>query len=628
MAQDGDKRSDASGRPASGGASPGREHAARRMRLSSTSARGARERGAQDRVERIFTGLAVSPGVAIGPAHVRDSGELQPVEYCVTDQQVEGEVERFETAVRKAQKQLGKVRSKAESLHGAAAEELGYLLDAHLQMLRSQSLMQGVERRIRAQQVNAECAVMGEIDRVAQGFAQMDDPYLKARAEEIREVGSRIVRNLMGAPFTSFDQLEANSIVIAEEITPADTALMDPQRIGGFATVLGGAEGHTAIMARSLGLPAVLGVADLLGQVLPGERVIVDGSRGRVVVNPTESRLARYRERLAEMKREARQLAKLRDLPAETRDHARIQLQANIELPREGEQAVAAGAEGVGLLRTEFLYMNRDDLPGEDEQYHAFRQIVETMQGRPVTIRTLDVGGEKLAWSLGDHLGDSVNPALGLRAIRLSLKQRELLDTQLAAALRAGVHGPVRILLPMVSSAHEMREARKALNEVARDLTARGVAVPDPLPPLGAMIEVPGAALSADALAAVSDFFAIGTNDLTMYTLAIDRGEERVAHLYNPLHPAVLRLIQFAVEAALRANLPVSVCGEMAGDPRYTPLFLGLGVKELSMSSAALPRVKQRIRQLEMRAATHRAMAIMDQHDSGRIAALLDDFGG
>ena len=591
-------------------------------------ARGGDARGIQDRGERMFTGLAVSPGVAIGPAHVRDTGDLKVVEYCVTDDQVEAEVERFDTAVRKARKQLGKVRAKAESLHGSAAEELGYLLDAHLQMLRSQSLIGGVEKRIRDRQVNAESAVTAEIERIAHNFAEMDDSYLKARAEEFREVGARIVRNLLDAPFTTFDALETNSIVIAEEITPADTALMDPQRIGGFATVLGGAEGHTAIMARSLGLPAVLGVADLLGQVLPGEQIIVDGSRGRVIVNPTEARLSRYRERLAEMKREARQLAKLRDLPALTRDQHRITLQANIELPREGEQAVAAGAEGVGLLRTEFLYMNRDDLPGEEEQYQAVRQILETMKGRPVTVRTLDVGGEKLAWSLGDHLGDSVNPALGLRAIRLSLKQRDLLDVQLAAILRAARHGPVRILLPMVSSTYEMREARKALHEVARELVRRGEQVPDPLPPLGAMIEVPGAALSADALAAVSDFFAIGTNDLTMYTLAIDRGEERVAHLYNPLHPAVLRLIQFAVEAALRAKIPISVCGEMAGDPRYTPLFLGLGVSDLSMSSASLPRVKQRIRQLEMRAASHRAMAIMEQHDSGRIAALLDDFAG
>jgi phosphotransferase system enzyme I (PtsI) len=592
------------------------------------SDRAAARRRGRKRGERVFEGLGVAPGVAIGPAHVRDSGELQVVEYHVTAGQVAEERTRFAEAVEKARRQLQKVRARAERLHGTAAEELGYLLDAHLQMLRSESLIGGVDKRIGERRINAEAAVMAEIQRVAEGFQQMDDPYLKARAEEIREVGLRIVRNLMDAPFASFDALPENAVIIAEEVTPADTALMDPRQVGGFATVLGGAEGHTAIMARSLGLPAVLGVTDLLGQVLPGETVIVDGSRGRVVVNPTERRQQAYRKRLQEMERETRQLARLRDLPAVTRDNVRVGLEANLELPREVEPARAAGAEGVGLLRTEFLYMNRDDLPDEEEQYRAFAQIVDGMGGRPVTMRTLDVGGEKLAWSLGEHLGGSVNPALGLRAIRLSLTNRELLDVQFAAMLRAAMHGPVRILLPMVTSTGEMREARRALEEVAERLQARGVAVPDRLPPLGAMIEVPGAALSADALAAAADFFAIGTNDLTMYTLAIDRGEERVAHLYNPLHPAVLRLIQFSVEAALRARIPVSVCGEMAGDPRYTPLFLGLGVRSLSMSSGSLPRVKQRIRQLEMQAAGHRAMAIMDQSDAGRIAALLDDFNG
>ena len=284
------------------------------------------------------------------------------------------------------------------------------------------------------------------------------------------------------------------------------------------------------------------------------------------------------------------------------------------------------GARGVGLLRTEFMFMNRDDLPAEDEQYESLRTIVEGMDGHSVTIRTLDVGGEKLASSLGEHVGNAVNPALGLRAIRLSLKEISLLETQLSAILRAGAHGPVRILLPMISSVSEVKEVKKVLRSLAERLRAQGVAIADPIPPVGAMIEIPGAALAADALAQVVDFFAIGTNDLTMYTLAIDRSEEQVAHLYNPLHPAVLRLIQFSVGAALRARIPVSVCGEMAGDPRFTALLLGLGVRDLSMSATGLPRVKKRVLRIDMRAASRRAMAIMDQHDSGRIAALLDDF--
>jgi phosphotransferase system enzyme I (PtsI) len=303
-----------------------------------------------------------------------------------------------------------------------------------------------------------------------------------------------------------------------------------------------------------------------------------------------------------------------------------VRLLANLEMPREVGHAVSVGAEGVGLLRTEFLYMNRDDLPGEDEQFAAIMTIVEGMAGRPVTVRTLDVGGEKLASSLGPELGHSMNPALGLRAIRLSLRRPKLLETQLAAILRAGAYGPLRILLPMISTPSEVAEVRKILAKVVRRLVRRRVKIADPLPPLGVMIEVPGAALAADALAREADFFAIGTNDLTMYTLAVDRGEEQVAHLYNPLHPAILRLIQFSIEAALRARIPISICGEMAGDWRYTALLVGLGVRELSMSTNALPRVKSRILKLDLQAAIRRANVIMDQYDSGRIAALLDDF--
>ncbi|HEX6441516.1 MAG TPA: putative PEP-binding protein, partial [Stellaceae bacterium] len=304
-----------------------------------------------------------------------------------------------------------------------------------------------------------------------------------------------------------------------------------------------------------------------------------------------------------------------------------IRLEANLELPVELEQAHANGAMGLGLVRTEFLYMNREDLPDEEEQYEFFVTLVRGMEGRPVTLRTLDVGGDKLPEALAGYAAaDTANPALGLRAIRLSLKERRLLDAQLAAMLRAANEGPVRILLPMISTIGEVRRTREAMQQVARRLRRRGLSVPPALPPLGAMIEVPGAALAADALAGEADFFAVGTNDLIQYTLAIDRTDEQVASLYNPLHPAVLRLIQFAVEAAARRRIPVSVCGEIAGEPRYTALLLGLGLRDLSMSPGNIPRVKQRVRSIDMVAATRRARAIMDQSDAGRIAALLDDF--
>jgi phosphotransferase system enzyme I (PtsI) len=577
--------------------------------------------------ERILRGLAVGPGIAVGPAFISGDGDIAVPEYRLEGDQIEAERERFAGAVQRALRQIRKLKGKSAALPGSAAEEVGYLLDAHVAMLTNSRLVRGVERRITADSINAERAVQMEIAKIGDSFAAMDDEYLAARIEDIRDIGTRLIRNLTKTPYAALQQLAEGTVVLAEELTPADTALMDPRRIAGFATVLGGRESHTAIMARALGLPAVLGVAGLLEHIDPGDIIVVDGISGTVVVNPKRETLERYEEQREVLQRERRQLARLKRLPAVTRDEVEITLQANLELPRELDQALAAGAAGLGLVRTEFLYMNREDLPDEDEQAEAYCGLVRGMGGKPVTIRTLDIGGDKLAAPLAEALeGEGANPALGLRAIRLSLKERRLLDAQLAAMLRAGVEGTVRILLPMVSAVAEIRQTRTALVQVARRLKRRGVKIADPLPPLGVMIEIPGAALAADALAAEADFFAIGTNDLIQYTLAIDRGDEQVAHLYNPLHPAVLRLIQFAVEAALRARIGVSLCGEMAGDPRFTPLLLGLGIRDLSMAPSAIGRVKQRIRALDMVAATRRARAIMDQLDDARIASLLDDF--
>jgi len=582
---------------------------------------------ARAKPERVLHGLGISPGVAMGSAFVSEAGEIAVPEYRLDADAIAPELERFRTTLALSLKQLRKLKGKAAGLPGAAAEEIGFLLDAHVAMLTNSRLVRGVERRILEERVNAERAVQIEIADIADSFAAMEDAYLAARIDDIRVVGARLVRNLTKTPYAAYQGLPEGTVIIAEELSPADAALLDPRSIAGFATVLGGAEGHTAIMARALNLPAVLGVAGLLGQVDSGDAIIIDGGAGLVVVNPTEATIERYTERQHELAREQRRLARLARLPAVTRDSVEITLEANLELPRELEQALAAGAMGLGLVRTEFLYMNRQDLPDEDEQYGAYAALVRGMDGRPVTIRTLDIGGDKLAAPLTAMVGsEAANPALGLRAIRLSLKERRLLDVQLAAMLRAAVHGPVRILLPMISSAGEIREVREEMDQVVRRLRRRGVRLPARLPPLGVMIEIPGAALAADALASLADFFAIGTNDLIQYTLAIDRGDEQVAHLYNPLHPAVLRLIQFAVEAALRARKPVSLCGEMAGDPRYTALLLGLGIRDLSMAPANIGRVKQRIRSLDLVAASLRARAIMDQLDDGRIASLLDDF--
>ena len=578
--------------------------------------------------ERVLRGLGVSPGIAIGPAHVVDVGAIQVPEYCLPLAEVAGELARFGAAAEKARRQVGKLKQKAQALPGAAAEDVGFLLEAHLAMLSNSRLTRGVERRIAEDRLNAEAAVQAEIASIAQTFAGMQDAYLAGRVADVREVGRRLIRNLMDRPFQAFSQVPVGAIVLAEELTPADTALLDPRRIGGFATVLGGAEGHTAIMARSLALPAALGVGGLLQGVASGDPVIVDGVAGRVVLNPAAETLAEYGRRREAWLADRRTLQGLSTLPAITRDGVAVTLQANLELPREVETALAAGASGVGLLRTEFLYMNRDTLPDEEEQTAVLTDLVARMDGKPLTARTLDVGGEKLATALRERFGESANPALGLRAIRLGLVEPKLLETQLAAMLRAGAHGLLRILLPMITSVAEVRRVRETLATVARRLRRRGVRIANPLPKLGVMIEVPGAALSADALAPLVDFFAIGTNDLIQYTLAIDRGDEQVAHLYDPLHPAVLRLVQFSVAAAGRARIPVSVCGEMAGDPRYAALLLGLGVRDLSMSPGNIGPVKRRVRALDLAEATRQARLIMDQSDSARIAALLDDFNG
>jgi phosphoenolpyruvate-protein phosphotransferase (PTS system enzyme I) len=596
------------------------------MAANRPAARGPKPRKARGEGMAVFDGLGVSPGIAIGPAYVHGVQAAPAIAECgIAPDQVEGELKRFRAGLELSLKQLAKLKRKTAALPAEAAEELGHLLDAHTQMLSQSRLVRGAEKRIVENLVMAETAVRIEADAIAEAFEAMNDSYLAQRVQEVREVAGRLTRNLTHTPWGAFTNLPEDAVVVAEEITPADTAVMDPETIGGFATMIGGREGHTAIMARALGLPAVLGVAELLGAVRPGDLVIVDGEAGRVIVRPTPATLEKYEKKRFEFEKAERLLARLAKLPAITKDSVTFTLLANLELPREVDLARASGAAGVGLLRSEFLFMNRDDVPGEDEQFEQLAQIMRGMAGLPVTVRTLDVGGEKLASALGD-LSPGPNPALGLRAIRLGLKRPELLETQLAAILRASALGPLRILVPMIATPEEMIAVRDHLGKVARRLVRKGVAIADPLPPLGAMIEVPGAALAADALARVCDFFALGTNDLTMYTLAIDRGDEQVAHLYNPLHPAVLRLIQFTAEAALRNRIPVSICGEIAGDPRYTALLAGLGIRELSMSPTKIARVKSRVRALDLAAATQRARAVMDESDAARIADLIDGF--
>ncbi len=416
--------------------------------------------------------------------------------------------------------------------------------------------------------------------------ANADDlPAGQRRADEVREIARRLVRNLTRAPFRSFAGLPPGAILVAEWLTPADAALIDPARVAGVATDEGGADGHTAIMLRALGIPTVLGAMGLTAHMRAGGLAVIDGAAGVVILDPAPATIVQARRGVIAFARRQQRWARLRRLPAVTLCGTAVELQANLEIPAELPLIAQSGAHGVGLLRSEFLFMNRDVLPGEAAQAEIYASVVEAMEGDPVTIRVLDWGGEKEieALTTAGIVPDArdANPALGLRGIRMLLQHPDVLETQLAAILRAAAFGPVRVMLPMVTNVAEVREARAIYEAVAGELRARGRALPDRLPPLGAMMEVPAAACAPTRWPGVADFFAIGSNDLTMYTLAADRAQSEAAGLYNPVHPAVLRLIRMTLAEAARAGIPVSVCGEMAANPRYTPLLLGMGVRSL-----------------------------------------------
>ncbi len=571
--------------------------------------------------ERRIKGMGVAPGIAVGPAFIIEQSGVPVPEYDIPSAQIESELKRLHNAINKVQQHLAQLRQKAKDLP-AGAEDMTLLLDAYKGMLSGSRLVRGVEEIIVKQRINAEAAIQKQIGKLKADFAAMNDPYLAARADDVGEVGSRLLRSLLQQNYNPFADAPEGCVILAEEITPADAALLDPGRVVGFATVLGGAEGHAAIIARALGLPAISGVGALTHGIKTGDTIAIDGYKGEIIVRPDVETIQHIRQEIQRRKQEEKRLKALRDVPALTLDNKLIALEANMELPRDLDPVKESGATGVGLLRTEFMFMNRSTLPDEEEQYQSLRKMVETLNGMPLTVRTLDIGGEKLATALGGIAEECANPALGLRAIRLGLKEPKLLDTQLAAILRASMHGPVRILIPMVSSVTQMNDVRAHLLQVERRLHRRGIKLKG-LPPLGAMIEIPSAALVADALTKVCDFFSIGSNDLTQYTLAIDRGDDSVADLYDPFHPAVLRLIQFTVAAAWRANIPVALCGEIAGDPRATALLLGLGLREFSMSPLRLPAVKNEIMQISLPQASEFAEQVMSKVSQHEILELL-----
>jgi phosphotransferase system enzyme I (PtsI) len=593
---------------------------------------------ARGRPEKRFVGIPISRGVAIGPVFGTSEPPAVIAKTKIQAADIEAEGARLDASVVQSRRQLAKLRARLSVLPPESQQEIAPLMEAYLRMLGPSRLLRGARRRIAETLLSAESAVAAEADDIAgailaqaeRGMAADDRAGLQRRADEVHEIARRLVRNLTRAPFRSFAGLPDGAILVSEALRPADAALLDPARLAGVATEEGGAEGHTAVMLRALGVPAVLGAAGIAHAIEAGDIAVIDGSDGTVVLNPTSATLAAARRAMTAFTRERQKFARLRRLPAETGDGAAIELQANLELPIELPLIAQSGAQGIGLFRSEFLFMNRESVPDEDTQTETYRSVVEAMAGDPVTIRVLDWGGEKDIEALQSEgvvpeVADP-NPALGLRGIRLLLRQGDLFESQLAAILRAAVAGPVRVMLPMVTAVREVRAAREVYERVARRLRRRGERIAEKLPPLGIMIETPGAALAADALALEADFFAIGTNDLTAYTLAVDRAATEVADLYDPLHPAVLRLVQFATEAALRMRMPVSVCGEMAANPKLTPLLLGLGLRSFSMNASAVPRVKQAVRSVYIDDCTRFARRVMEQSDPGRITEMVEGF--
>ncbi|MEM5386964.1 phosphoenolpyruvate--protein phosphotransferase [Paraburkholderia phymatum] len=539
-------------------------------------------------------GIPVSRGIAIGRAYLIAPAALDVDHYLIEPTQIEDEVERFRAAQQVVHQELDELRA---DLAADAPTEMGAFLDVHSMILNDAMLVQETIDLIRTRRYNVEWALTEQLERLTRHFDEVEDEYLRERKADIEQVVERVLKALAGATVSlvSIHGRCDEMIVVAHDIAPADMMQFKTQTFQGFVTDLGGRTSHTAIVARSLGIPATVGVQHASALIRQDDLIIVDGDHGIVIVDPAPIVLEEYSYRQSEKALEARKLQRLKFSPTQTVCGTRIELCANIELPEDAQSALDAGATGIGLFRTEFLFMNqKHGMPEEEEQFTAYRRAVELMNGMPVTIRTIDVGADKPLDSIGDEYETAPNPALGLRAIRWSLSEPHMFLTQLRAILRASAYGSVKILIPMLAHAREIDQTLDLIQEAKRQLDDAGLAY-DPNVRVGAMIEIPAAAIALPLFLKRLDFLSIGTNDLIQYTLAIDRADNAVAHLYDPLHPAVLHLIAFTLREAKRVGVPVSICGEMAGDPSLTRLLLGMGLTEFSMHPSQLLLVKQEI---------------------------------
>jgi phosphotransferase system enzyme I (PtsI) len=538
----------------------------------------------------VLHGSSVSGGITIGHAHLVSSARLEVAHYEIPEESVEAEIARFDAAVVRVKEDL---RALEAQIPPDSPAEFGAFVNLHRMILEDASLSQAPLELVRERRCNAEWALVQQMDRLIAQFEEIEDPYLRERKADVRQVVERVLKALMGGPTLAEPRSaeERNLIVVAHDLSPADMILFKRHQFGGFVTDVGGVTSHTAILARSLSIPAIVGLHQARQTIREGELLIVDGAQGVLVVDPDPIVLAEYQLRQSQIEIERKKLRRLKFTPAATLDAEPVQLYANIELPQDVAQALEAGAEGIGLFRTEFLFMNRRDLPSEDEQFEAYREVAAALERRPVVLRTLDIGADKTLSGNGHAMP---NPALGLRAIRFCLAEPQMFLTQIRAILRASHYGHVRILLPMVAHGHEIEQALAFVKHAKQQLDEKAIPY-DRAMEVGGMIEIPAAALALPMFLRRLNFLSLGTNDLIQYTLAIDRTDDSVAHLYDPLHPAVLHLVAHTIRTATHAGVPVAVCGEMAGDLELTRLLLGMGLRSFSMHPAQLLAIKERI---------------------------------